>query len=363
MMSSSEFPSRDQQVGFLLKMQNLLTGGRFVSSYKFALLLAICDLSVELSCQADGELRIPLAKIAEKFITYYWLQVLPYPAGSGKPLLVLKQNTGRQAEIIGLVKEAHQAAGGSLPKAQSELRSWKRLVSSVRSVILDMPLWKLQWIGTSVDAFIYQQKVLQDDCIVLLPGVGGCLRNFHGLLSELGRGSWVTYIRQTNAASLEGDRDLSDFLFGAERSRLRAIAPLLLELQAGHCFYCQGLLRGTGDVDHFVPWSRYQIEFGHNFVLAHTSCNRDKSAWLPAENHLQAWVDRNLTHRDLLREQFREQGILADLGSSVEITRWAYESAAAVDDRLWKIKGELVPISGAWKGLLGPNLPLGMSTG
>ena len=76
--------------------------------------------------------------------------------------------------------------------------------------------------------------------------------------------------------------DLSEFLFGAERSGLRSIADGLLDLQRGACFYCAGKLRESGEVDHFIPWSRYPLDLGHNFVLAHASCNRDKRDMLSA---------------------------------------------------------------------------------
>ena len=55
-----------------MRLQSLLTEGRFVASYKFALLLALCDLCVEMDAPDERELRVPLNSIAEKFIIYYW---------------------------------------------------------------------------------------------------------------------------------------------------------------------------------------------------------------------------------------------------------------------------------------------------
>ncbi len=34
---------------------------------------------------------------------------------------------------------------------------------------------------------------------------------------------------------------------------------------------------GTAHIDHFIPWSRYPIDLGHNFVLAHAGCNSAKA--------------------------------------------------------------------------------------
>jgi len=50
--------------------------------------------------------------IAEKFVHFYWRQVMPY-ATSGEAT-ILQQNTDRQAAIVNLVREAHALCGGSL---------------------------------------------------------------------------------------------------------------------------------------------------------------------------------------------------------------------------------------------------------
>jgi len=49
--------------------------GGFVASYKFALLQALTDLSVEKSEFSEDSLKITTWEIAEKFIQYYWRQV------------------------------------------------------------------------------------------------------------------------------------------------------------------------------------------------------------------------------------------------------------------------------------------------
>lgn len=342
----------ERQVQFLLKIQNLLTEGRFTASYKFALLLALCDLSVELTDESTGELHVPLTRIAEKFVTYYWRHVLPYVAGRESGSMILRQNTSGQAEVIGLVQEAHRRFAGSLPAAQADVQAWRGLTSKVRRIVLVMPLWKLQRLGPSVDPFLYGQEVLVNDCIVLMPGVAHSLRSFHGLISELIRTSWIRYIRQTNAAILQGERDLSEFLFGVERGQLGALCPLLRDIQSGCCFYCAAALRGPGDVDHFIPWSRYSLDYGHNFVLAHPTCNREKGAYLPAEHHLEDWVKRNELRGQPLTHDLRKLGFVSDWNSSRQVACWAYEGAAALKTLLWQAKYGPVPMTGAWAVLL-----------
>ena len=38
----------------------------------------------------------------------------------------------------------------------------------------------------------------------------------------------------------------------------------------------------AGAVDHFIPWRRYPLDLGHNFVLAHSACNSSKGDRLAA---------------------------------------------------------------------------------
>lgn len=83
-------------------------------------------------------------------------------------------------------------------------------------------------------------------------------------------------------------------------------------MQERQCFYCHKDLRGSMDVDHFVPLSRYPTNLGHNFVLAHPACNNSKSDYLAAERHLQSWFQRNLNRSAELGELLRDAGLPSD---------------------------------------------------
>ena len=87
---------------------------------------------------------------------------------------------------------------------------------------------------------------------------------------------------------------------------------LLRELQESRCFYCDREIRRGGDIDHFIPWRRYSLELGHNFVLAHQGCNSSKSDLLAAEEHLERWAERSLIHREELETGFGERDVLHD---------------------------------------------------
>ncbi len=133
--------------------------------------------------------------------------------------------------------------------------------------------------------------------------------------------------------------DLADFLFGAERSGLKAIAVGLMDLQKGRCFYCGGAVRDGAAVDHFIPWSRYPLDLGHNFVLAHASCNQDKRDMLAATGHLERWVERNDNEETALGQVFDAARFPFDADASLSVAEWAYENAERAGALVWVRRG------------------------
>ena len=125
--------------------------------------------------------------------------------------------------------------------------------------------------------------------------------------------------------------------------------PVLIEYQDGRCFYCLRPLKDRADVDHFIPWSRYPVDLGHNFVLAHSSCNAQKSDRLAAVEHLERWYDRNFKHGQNLLREFQERNIVHDEHASLQITAWAYSQAQAVGAMVWLHGDDLVALTLEWE--------------
>ena len=151
---------------------------------------------------------------------------------------------------------------------------------------------------------------------------------------------------------LSDTANLDEFLFGSERADLSVYRKILYTLQDGRCFYCGGRLDAAAAVDHFVPWSRYPVDFGHNFVLSHWTCNGRKGDRLAAFENLALWCQRN--HRDgkALSEAFIAAGIFADRTASVRITRWAYEQIDASGGLVWLSGEQMVPLDARWRALM-----------
>jgi 5-methylcytosine-specific restriction endonuclease McrA len=353
-------PTPEQQIEFLLKIQRLLGEGRFVASYKFALLQALADLSVEKGDDSGEPLKLTTADIAEKFIQYYWRQTLPLAVPHLEETLILKQNKGIQAAIIKMVADARDRSNGSLARAMANSRLWTPMISRVAKIVRVMPLWKLQTVGPDVDDFLYPNTKKGKE-IELRPGIVYCMRQFHPLIQDLIQGGWVRFIRSisTNQNLLGETIDLREFLFGSERENLNIYRGFLRDIQSGICFYCRNRISGVGDVDHFIPWVRYPVDMGHNFVLAHPKCNRNKKDYLAAEHHLMGWVERNQKHYDDLHAFFLEKGIISDLSVSRQIACWAYQQAEKANGQVWVLGEETRPIGESyfnWRELCGKGV-------
>ena len=94
-------PTAEEQLKFLTNIQRLLSEGQFTATYKYALLLALADIAVEIGDHSGAPIEVSTKLIAEKYIHYYWRQCVPYlPRTDPSAGQVLRQNTGRQAAII-----------------------------------------------------------------------------------------------------------------------------------------------------------------------------------------------------------------------------------------------------------------------
>ena len=100
------------------------------------------------------------------------------------------------------------------------------------------------------------------------------------------------------------------------------------------CFYCGNSLT-EGEVDHFVPFSAYPRDLGHNFVLSHPTCNQSKSDSLAAYDHLARWLERNDLWRQEIAEIAEECGLVHEADATRAIADWSYRSGCDVHGLAW----------------------------
>jgi 5-methylcytosine-specific restriction endonuclease McrA len=362
--------SERDAIGFAERVLELLDEGRYTATYKYAVLLALIDLCLE-GTQASGAPpeMVTTRQLADKIVEIYWPHTVPF--ASRAQACILRQNKGGQAEIVSAILRfrSRHGADASAPRWHARLAApaaYERLVSTVEWKLIEMPLPRLQMMGQSLAPFIYEihwdarvrrreveRYIGGDDAgfdnrVLLKPRVGDYLLQLNGLLRPLIHRRWAAMVAQLNRLE---DSQLEAFLFGAERIQTAKVRAGLWEIQGYRCFYCDGRLGDPtrGQVDHFVPWSRYPDDSLDNLVVSDVNCNGFKSSSLAAADHVARWarrfVDGSPVHRqlgDLAQQTAWER----EPDKTASVARGIYLRLPA-DARLWLRRREFVDPDGA----------------
>lgn len=331
------------------RVVQLLEAGRRNSTYKLATVMALVDICVENTAASDGSLMVPVDEIAHRVIGYYWNQVRPF------------HRHGRLAQVV---------RGRSIPDRIADARDillhdglrtaeaareachpvYQRLLRSVRLTVAQQPLTHLQTVRHSrtrdeflFDASGFHKKMTVDDLdriavIVLRPGVPDGLRRTSTLLRTFIRSLWAHDVIDLNRAELDAE-DIDGFLFGTDRTALRALVDPLRDLQSDRCFYCDNRLPAEVHIDHVVPWSLIPIDGVANLVAADARCNLDKSASIPVREHVT---------RALERESLSDVSALTRIPVLHERTASAAQgvyAALPAGSMLWRSSGTYQPYS------------------
>jgi len=337
-------PSPEAQLQFLCKLQRVFSEGDFTATYKFALLISLADLAVEFGADDNNALILATRQIAERFISLYWKHSLPYGGGrAGSKSGILVQNNGAQAAVLSAINSFRTQTQATTSQAARRLPEYKVLLGTVSTTVSAQPLTYLQNFGGGTDEFIYERAGAGK--IRLKPGIAYCLRRFYPLVQQLSRSHWIGHIKanRRNFSILGQADDLEEFLFASSRQSLVVMANGLRKLDGAKCFYCGHSLTAA-DVDHYVPFSQYPRDLAHNFVLAHSSCNRSKSDTLAALPHLEKWLSRIVQHSDSLTEIGAEAGFVTDLHMTRQVGSWAYSNAAASGAQAWLAANNYCPV-------------------
>ena len=342
-------------IAFAEKLLTLLEDGRFTSTYKYAVLLALLNLCLEqTSASGAAPTTITTPQLARKVVELYWPQTKPFEAATAP---VLTQNTRGQAEIVSRIvdfRRKHGGVGSAWQARAQHAAAYDALVRFVEWKLVEMPLWRLQRLGDTELPVLYRvgwgeeikRSMLDspsfDNRILLLAGVGEHLVRLSGLLRPLVQRQWAAKVAEVNRDVIP-DAKLDEHLFGASRVSLDMVRGPLVELQGNACFYCGERLKDRVEIDHFLPWSRYGSDDLENLVAAHGRCNGDKRDFMASAAHVQTWADRAR----------REAASLAVIAVDA---RWTYAPgtplavARAVylrlpeDGRLWSVGKTFVPV-------------------
>lgn len=347
-------PNPEVQLQFLAKLQRIFAEGNFAATYKFALLIALADLSVEHGADDGAPLVLTTWQIGRCFVDLYWQHALPYGTGRlGTGVGILFQNNGTQAAVVSAIAKFRVETQAPTLLVATTHPSFKRLVSAVTATVSVQPLNFMQNFGGGTDEFLYER--VGSDAIRLKPSSAYCLRRFYPLVQQLARSHWVRHIKanRRNMAILGETDDLESFLFTTVRQSLEPVCRALRKLQCERCFYCGHSLDTAADVDHYIPFSLYPRDLVHNLVLAHPACNRSKSDTLAALPHLERWLERIQRSSDALADIGAQAGMVADAQLTWRVGAWAYANAQACGSKAWIKTNHYSPVDGQYTAFFG----------
>jgi 5-methylcytosine-specific restriction endonuclease McrA len=305
----------DRQLELLEQLQALLRESKYTTTYKFALLHALCDVSLEMR---QGELRVSLHKVSRRVMELYWQQVVPFQVPRSRSPISLRQATGGPASALALVsqwRQRAQSAGGAFHRARD-------YEPAMLSILRKDVLRRLQPGGQSL---LYRAPVGSTH-LEFMRGVPEALRRFHGLLTDMIQVRWTGWIERQNP-EVAGSDALRGHLFGVDRISLRTVVAPMLELQAGRCFYSGDRISDrTAEVDHVLPWSLTHNNSVGNLVLATKAANLSKGDRLPTALQTRHWRRRNIDHDDELRSIADSTGLLWDPAGLACLGEWLLAS-------------------------------------
>lgn len=336
-------PSAEIQIDFLKKIQSLFEDSYFQATYKYALLIALTDLAIELGDESGDELFLDKKIIAKRFAELYWPQVQPFPSGlSGCESGVLfHSDKDEHVKIIKDLLNLYQNAKTNDYQLAQKNVIWDDVLTSISSTIWKFPVLHLQ---DDTNQFLYQFPTLKNG-LVLKPGVAYCLRKFSEYIIQYAKSGWIEHIKKTkrNHKILGVDNDLESFLFGSTRKQLTSTREFLISHQSGKCFYCGKSASKESDIDHFVPWKKYPRNIAQNLVLACPNCNRSKSDMLAAKVHLHKWLDVVLFD-EARSSEIGKLGFVADRDCAYKVGIWAYQNGVDSNSLAWETPKIRIPM-------------------
>lgn len=131
----AEPPSAAFQLNFLRDIQWLLESSSYTSTYKFALLMALANLSIESGIGDNNPHTISYRQLAEQFMQLYWLQAIPFAAQNEDSILRQSATKGQASVITLILNLQSDTKQTSLNKARtSDAKKWQSTITAATLV-------------------------------------------------------------------------------------------------------------------------------------------------------------------------------------------------------------------------------------
>ncbi len=333
-MTLKDIPSAEIQIEFLKQIQYLIENSTFQATYKYALLIAITDITIECGEDSCDELAIDRRTLGERFAELYWPQIATFSSGLNgcTPGILFHSDAKDHVKIVkDLITLQKKIKSNDINLAKKSIY-WKSTITSISNTIWNQPVKYLQNINNQ---FLYEYPTSKSS-LILKKNITYCFRRFSDYIIQYAKSGWADHIQKTkkNQSIIGIKDDLESFLFGNTRNNLNNVRPVLMSYQSGKCFYCNKNLNANSDVDHYIPWKKYPRNLAENFVLSCPNCNRSKSDLLAGSNHLEKWLSDVIDNSQRILD-VSNVGFISDKKCILMVSRWAYQNAFEASSNTW----------------------------
>lgn len=270
--------------------------GRNDNTYKFALARFLLDYI----SQDNFEEKIPYSTIADKFLEYYWNQIVIYR---------LKQDfkTKKIPRIFRILEEYAETTNEfyeSYFKKPENTKKKKEIIAKITKECLAdvIPRFQFEEVIYSHNArskprvgggVRYYYPIKGEEFILLNRKAAQSLKENHNILLEVVILEWAKFLEKTNFTPklIQKIKRINN----PQRGSLTRFKKILLE-KTDICFYCGDELSTDIHVDHVIPWSFIFSDDEWNLVLSCQKCNLKKSNSLPAKKYIDKLKEEHSEH-------------------------------------------------------------------
>jgi 5-methylcytosine-specific restriction endonuclease McrA len=136
------------------------------------------------------------------------------------------------------------------------------------------------------------------------------------------------------AESLTLDEKLEHFQHRTKRTNIAKFSDILCAYQDDRCFYCEQEIYDKNQVDHVIPRKIIQHDHVWNLVLAHETCNQEKSDKIPSKRFIEKLIKRN---EDVMESEHPlKEKMKLEVGADAPLRRAQVEQALKLTEK-WNL--------------------------
>jgi SAM-dependent methyltransferase len=356
------------------QIEGILNRDRKVATYKFALFRALAEIATQeprvARWRADGQVAVPIDRIAERWLRYYWpifasSTYIPQSQAEGAgskqpvafraPLQALMQDYARQGEHGGLAAWHAEWGAGSLDSRLAGLYQ-----DAIRSIAATIRTGPVTYAGGALDTGRVFQFDTRSRSVLMSADLWRELSLLGHWIVDAVIVRWATLTeRFAHRQGIRSGEVLPLLLARPDPDRVTATARgVYLAAPADRCVWSgRRLVTRNLVVDHAIPFSLWGNNDLWNLLPADKAVNGQKSDKLPSAELLKSsqpqildcWrltrdampqaFDRQAAHllgHDLSQGKAWEQELFTCLREAVELTalqrgieRWSIEAVRA----------------------------------